>query len=100
MHRKGMYEAASLIATPDTSPTPEEFAERHDLQQDIQRAIQALPHKYRSVVWLYYGEQLNFSEIGRALHMPNATVKTRFHRAKPFLRAVLTAQLHITSVQA
>jgi len=48
--------AASLIATPDTSPTPEELAERHDLQQDIQRAIQALPHKYRSVVLLYYGE--------------------------------------------
>jgi len=92
--------AASLIATPDTSPTPEELAERHDLQQDIQRAIQALPHKYRSVVLLYYGEQLNFSEIGQALNMPVSTVKTQFHRAKPFLRAVLTAQLHITSVQA
>ena len=86
------YEAASLIATPDTSPTPEELAERHDLQQDIQRAIQALPHKYRSVVLLYYGDQLNFSEIGRALNMPDSTVKSRFFRAKPLLRAVLTAQ--------
>ena len=84
--------AASLIATPDTSPTPEEFAERHDLQQDIQRAIQALPHKYRSVVLLYYGDQLNFSEIGRALNVPDSTVKSRFFRAKPLLRAVLTAQ--------
>ena len=94
------YEEAFLDAIPDTHPTPEELAELRDLQQAIQRAIQALPHKYRSVVWLYYGEQLNFSEIGRALHMPNATVKTRFHRAKPLLRAVLRAQLHMMSVRA
>src|SRR3989449_2190497 len=85
-------EAASLSATPDTSPTPEELAVHHDLQQDIQRAIQALPHKYRSVGFLYYGDQLNFSEIGRALNMPDSTVKSRFFRAKPLLRAVLTAK--------
>jgi RNA polymerase sigma-70 factor, ECF subfamily len=94
------YEEAFLDAIPDTHPTPEELAELRDLQQAIQRAIQALPHKYRSVVWLYYGEQLNFSEIGRALKMPNATVKTRFHRAKPLLRAVLRAQLQMMSVRA
>ena len=93
-------EAAFLDTIPDTSPTPEELAKRRDLQHELQRAILALPHTYRSVVLLYYGEQLNFSEIGQALNMPVSTVKTQFHRAKPFLRAVLTAQLHITSVQA
>ncbi len=92
--------AAFLDTIPDTSPTPEELAERRDLQHELQRAILALPHTYRSVVLLYYGEQLNFSEIGQALNMPVSTVKTHFHRAKPFLRAALTAQLHITSVQA
>ena len=92
-------EAASLDTIPDTSPTPEELAEHRDLQQAIQRAILALPHTYRSVVSLYYGEQLNYSEIGRVLNMPRSTVKTRFHRAKPLLRAVLTTQLHITSAQ-
>jgi RNA polymerase sigma factor (sigma-70 family) len=89
-HEEG--EAASWDAIPDTSPAPEELAERRDLQQAIQRAIQALPRKYRSVVLLYYGDQLTFSEIGRALNMPDSTVKTRFYRAKPLLRAVLTAQ--------
>ena len=91
--------AAFLDTLPDTSPTPEELAERHDLHQAVQRAILALPHTYRSVVLLYYGEQLNYSEIGRVLNMPCSTVKTRFHRAKPLLRAALTTQLHITSVQ-
>lgn len=88
-------EAASLDAIPDTSPTPEELAEHRDLQQAIQSAILALPHTYRSVVLLYYGEQLNYSEIGRVLNVPCSTVKTRFHRAKPLLRAALTRQLHI-----
>ena len=89
-HEEG--EAVSWDAIPDTSPAPEELAERRDLQQAIQRAIQALPHKYRSVVLLYYSDQLTFSEIGRALNMPDSTVKTRFYRARPLLRAVLTAQ--------
>jgi len=43
--------------------------------------------------------ELNYSEIGRVLNMPRSTVNPRFHRAKPFLRAALTTQLHITSVQ-
>jgi RNA polymerase sigma-70 factor, ECF subfamily len=70
---------------------PEELAEHRDLPQDIQRAILALPDTYRSVVLLYYGKQLNYSEIGRVLNMPRSTVKIRFHRVKPFLRVALTA---------
>jgi len=89
-HEEG--EAASWDTIPDRSPTPEELAERRDLQHAIERAIQALPHKYRSVVLLYYADQLTFSEIGRVLNMPDSTVKTRFYRAKPFLRAALTAK--------
>jgi RNA polymerase sigma factor (sigma-70 family) len=54
-------EEAFLDAIPDTSPPPEALVEHRDLQQEILHAIQALPPTYRSVVWLYYGEQLNFS---------------------------------------
>ncbi len=85
-------EVAFLETIPDTSPTPEELGERCDLQREIQRAINALPLAYRSVVLLYYREQMNYAEIGRVLNIPASTVKTRFQRAKPFLRAVLTAQ--------
>jgi RNA polymerase sigma-70 factor, ECF subfamily len=85
-------EATFLDAIPDTSPTPEELAEQHELQHEIERAIQALPHTYRSIVWLSYAEQLKYAEIGRILDVPGSTVKTQFNRAKPFLRAVFTAQ--------
>ncbi len=85
-------EAAYLDTLIDMSTTPEELVELRDLQRVIQRTIRALPPIYRSVILLYYREQLNYAEIGRVLKVPASTVKARFHRAKPFLRAALTAQ--------
>ena len=85
-------ESSPLAAMPDSSPLPEELAERQDLQQSLQRAIQTLPPKFRSVVVLRYAAQLSFSEIGQTLEMPEATAKTYFQRAKPLLRAALTTQ--------
>ena len=86
-------ELSPLAALPDTSPLPEEMAELHDLQQCLQKAIQALPPKFRAVVLLRYASQLSFSEIGQALNMPEATAKTYFQRAKPLLRASLASQV-------
>lgn len=86
-------ELSPLAVMPDTSPLPEELAERHDLQLHLQQAIQALPPKFRSVVLLRYASQLSFSDIGRTLNMPEATAKTYFQRAKPLLRAALSTQL-------
>ena len=94
---EGEGESTSFLnEIPDTSPLPEELAERHDLQELLQRAIQALPPKFRAVVLLRYVSQLSFSEIGTALSMPEATAKTYFHRAKMLLRKSLTPQLQLT----
>ena len=76
-----------LEAVPDTSSTPEELAELHELQHEIQTAIRALPLVYCPVVGLFYRAQLTYAEIGRILDMPGSTVKSRFNRAKPLLRA-------------
>jgi RNA polymerase sigma factor (sigma-70 family) len=83
-------ELSPLAAMPDTDPLPEELAERRDLRECLQKAIQTLPPKFRSVVLLRYAAQLSFSEIGQVLNMPEATAKTYFQRAKPLLRATLT----------
>ena len=63
-----------------TSSTKEEW---------MHQAIQALPPKFRAVVFLRYAAQLSFSEIAQALNMPTATAKTYFQRAKPLLCANL-----------
>lgn len=82
-----------LAIIPDTSPLPEDVAEHHDLQHILQEAIAGLPPKFRAVVLLRYSAQLSFSEIGQTLHMPEATAKTYFQRAKPLLRTTLKQQL-------
>jgi RNA polymerase sigma-70 factor (ECF subfamily) len=82
-----------LSIIPDPHPLPEEVAERHDVQELLQKAISSLPPKFRAVVLLRYASQLSFSEIGRVLEMPEATAKTYFQRAKPLLRAVLRDEI-------
>jgi len=86
-----------LDIMPDPHPLPEVIAERHDLQQTLHQVIDGLPPKFRSVVLLRYTTQMSFSEIGRTLNMPEATAKTYFQRARPLLRAALTAQGQSTS---
>jgi RNA polymerase sigma factor (sigma-70 family) len=75
----------------DPSPLPEEEAERQGLQLALRSAIEALPGKFRSIVWLRYTEELTFKEIGHRLQMPENAVRTYFRRARPLLRASLTA---------
>lgn len=87
-----------LEIMPDTRPLPEEIAERHDLREKLHAAIDALPPKFRSVVLLRYTGQLSFSEIGKTLHMPEATAKTYFQRARPLLRAALAEQRETVSL--
>ncbi len=86
-------EVTFLADMADPGPLPEDIMERHDLQDVLHDAIQSLPPKFRDVVTLRYLAQLSFSEIGRTLHMPEATAKTYFHRAKVLLRKTLSSQL-------
>jgi RNA polymerase sigma-70 factor (ECF subfamily) len=86
-------ELAGLCDLPDPGPLPEEVAERRDLQAQLQRAIETLPPKFRSVVILRYSSQMSFVEIGQVLSMPEATAKTYFHRAKASLRKTILANL-------
>lgn len=84
-------ELSPLDIVPDTQPLPDEMAERADLQQALHTAIDSLPPKFRSVVLLRYTGQMSFSEIGKALSMPEATAKTYFQRSRPLLRNALSS---------
>ncbi len=73
----------------DPGPLPEEIAEQHELRYCILRAISVLPPRLRSVVFLRYTLNKSYAEISQMLNIPEATAKTYFYRAKPFLRAKL-----------
>lgn len=85
-------ELAAPLMLPDTSPLPEELAERHDLQLYLHKTIQTLPAKYRVVVFLRYEDEMSFRSIGLVLHIPETTAKTHYYRAKRLLRAALEAE--------
>jgi RNA polymerase sigma factor (sigma-70 family) len=86
----------SLDDIPDGRPSLEEEQEQRDLQYLLQKAIVALPPKFRAVVALRYLGQLKFAEIGRILHMPEPTAKTYFARARLLLRKSLGSYKELT----
>jgi RNA polymerase sigma factor (sigma-70 family) len=80
----------SFLATlRDPDQLPEQQAELHELQQQLLKAIEMLPLRFRAIVWLRYTTQLSFCEIGQALSIPEATAKTYFYRARKPLRTLL-----------
>jgi RNA polymerase sigma-70 factor, ECF subfamily len=59
------------------------------LDDEITRALGALPHKYRSVVILSDLQELRDREIAQLLGVPQGTVKSRLFRGRSILREKL-----------
>lgn len=73
-------------------PTPEQAAARAQIRRLVERAVDALPTPFRLVFLMRVVEQLSIEETAAALHIPEATVKTRLHRANLQLRHALGAE--------
>ena len=73
------------------SEQPEDALMRADAQQLIQAKVDELPLTYRAVFVLRALEELSVTEIAEALQIPEATVRTRFFRARARLRESLSA---------
>lgn len=52
-------------------------------------AVNQLPSHYRAVIYLYYYEGYQASEIGKILDVPTATVHTRLSRGRAKLKVLL-----------
>ena len=59
-----------------------ETKERHD----IYYAVQDLPLKYRTIIYLYYYENYKIEEIAKILNTNSNTIKTRLSRAREKLK--------------
>ena len=69
---------------------PEEDFVTDEVQSELERAIQKLPEKYKSVFVLRELEELSTQETAVALDLTPSTVKVRLHRARLQLREQLT----------
>jgi len=66
----------------------------------LERAIEALPVNYRSVLVLRLVEGLNVADTATCLDLTEETVKTRLHRARALLRRDLEDRAGIVAAQA
>ena len=79
---------------PDGRPAPEPVGEADPersfydsfLDEEITRAIAALPAEYRSAVVLSDVQGLRYAEIAEALRVPEGTVKSRLFRGRRILQ--------------
>ena len=68
------------------APGPEEDAERAEVRRLLEAGINALPEGYRTVFVLRGLEEMSVEETGVALGIPEATVRSRYFRARGLLR--------------
>ncbi len=94
---KGESRMASLPG-PGEDPLSEQV--KREGRAAVQQAIADLPEDFRMPVVLRESVGLHLAEIGGILQIPEATVKTRLHRARHKLRQALEERLPLRDVPA
>ena len=79
----------SDLHLPDDAPGPQEQAERRELREQIETALQALTPEHRQVLVLREMHQLSYDEIAQVLKLDVGTVKSRINRGRKQLRNFL-----------
>jgi RNA polymerase sigma factor (sigma-70 family) len=76
------------------APGPESQAADSDLRRVLEERIEALPDYFRSVFRLRALDELTVGETAAALGISQATVRSRFFRARSLLRESMAQQSH------
>jgi RNA polymerase sigma-70 factor (ECF subfamily) len=84
----GRFEVADT-----TVELPTHAASRHELEAEVQSAIDRLSPKMRAITVLRYTESLSYEEISEVLQISLGTVKSRLSRAHAALDRELTPVL-------
>ncbi len=69
-----------------SAPGMEEANPGSDDTELMQEAVESLPDSYRSIIHLFYYEDMSVREIARALGISEQNVKTRLSRARDRIR--------------
>ncbi len=94
-HEKEVREMAD-----ERSPSPEGEALRGEARRMMESRIDALPEAFRTVFMLRAVEELSVEETAAALGIAEATVRTRFFRARAQLRESLARDFDVALGQA
>ena len=80
----------------EEAATPEREAMGNEVRSLLEKQIDALPDLYRAVFVLRAVEELSVEETALALGLPEATVRTRYFRARALLRTALERRVDDT----
>lgn len=89
-HTVDIHEYGEVIAdTSNVNNQPEASYSNIELKENIDKAIDALPEKYRDPVFLRYIENMTYQEIADSLDLPVSTIETRLYRGRNLLQKEL-----------
>ncbi|NHB83813.1 sigma-70 family RNA polymerase sigma factor [Tessaracoccus sp. HDW20] len=77
----------------DTAAAPEEFTLASDEQNVLFRALRSLSETYRTVLYLFYFEDLSIAQIADLLDLGPGTVRVRLSRGRAQMREKLLGGL-------
>jgi RNA polymerase sigma-70 factor, ECF subfamily len=84
----------------DPDLQPERFAMRSEVRRLMEARIDMLPEAFRTVFVLRAVEEMSVEEVSAALDVPEATVRTRFFRARGLLREGLSRDVDLATGDA
>ena len=88
-------ETAEVNMKESTTERPEPAAIRAQARRLLEAKIDELPDAFRTVFVLRAVEEFTVEEVAAALAIPEATVRTRFFRARSLLREALAREIDL-----
>jgi RNA polymerase sigma-70 factor (ECF subfamily) len=88
------------LERPMAEDGPQQMAERGEMRRLLEAKIDRLPESYRAVFMLRALEELSVEETGAALGIPEATVRSRFFRARGLLREAISREIDVAFDEA
>jgi len=96
----GGSDMATIEDIESSAELPDAAAMRGQTRLLIERHIDALPEAFRTVFVLRALEELSVEETAASLDIPEATVRTRFFRARGLLREALAREVDVATGDA
>ena len=84
-----------FMSQPSPGATPHDHAERSEIRALLERRLDQLPEAFRTVFVLRGVEEMDVSEVAGCLGIPDATVRSRFFRARSMLRELLAQDFDV-----
>jgi RNA polymerase sigma-70 factor (ECF subfamily) len=83
---------------PTTENSPEFLALQSETKEQIHKTLDKLSDKYKTIIRLYYLDELTLQEISQLLNLPVTTIKTRLHRGRELLKNKWKTKTILTTI--